>query len=138
MIRFNMARIAVKQFAILSDDMPQGEINLSTEISFQYSQESRMIACEVGYKFNSADGPFMVLDIQCEFKIHEEDWEKFVSGDEVSIPKSVLELLAVHTIGTSRGILFCKTEGTPFNRLMIPPINVARMMAEEETVVKSR
>lgn len=138
MVRFNMARIAVSQFAILSDDMPQGEINLSTEISFQYSQESRMIACEVGYKFTSEEAPFMVLKMQCEFKIHEEDWDKFVSGEDVLIPKDVLELLAVHTIGTSRGVLFCKTEGTPFNRLMIPPINVARMMAEEDAVVKSR
>lgn len=138
MVRFNMTRIAVNQFAILSDDLPQGEKKLSTEISFQYSQETRMIACEVGYKFNAGENPFVVLKIQCEFKIHEEDWGKFVSGKEVSIPKEVLEILAVHTIGTSRGVLFCKTEGTPFNRLMIPPINVARMMAEEEALVKGR
>ncbi len=63
--------------------------------------------------------------------IHPDDWATFEKEDGLQIPKSVMELLAVHTIGTSRGILFCKTEGTPFNSLMIPPINVAGMMKDE-------
>lgn len=133
-----MARIAVNQFAILSDDLPKGNISLSTEISFKYSDESKQIACEIGYKFNDDTEAFMVLKVQCDFKIHDEDWSGFIEKDGLSIPKNLLELFAVHTVGTTRGILFCKTEGTPFNGLMIPPINVASMMKEEVTEVKSK
>lgn len=138
MVRFNMSRIAVSQFAILSENMPQGEMNMLTEISFQYSSESRQIACEAGFRFTYEDETILVLKVQCEFRIHESDWAGFVRKDGVGIPKSVLEILAVHTIGTSRGVLFCKTEGTAFNSLMIPPLNVARMMEDEAAVVKSK
>jgi hypothetical protein len=34
----------------------------------------------------------------------------------------------MHTVGTIRGILHCKTEGTPFNALILPPINVSEMV----------
>lgn len=109
-----------------------------TEISFQYSSESRQIACEAGFRFTHEDNTILVLKVLCEFRIHESDWAGFVRKDGVGIPKSVLEILAVHTVGTSRGILFCKTEGTAFNSLMIPPLNVARMMEDEAAVVKSK
>ena len=131
MIRFNMSRIAVNQFAILSDTYPKQNITLSTELSFQYSADTRQISCEVGYRFTTDSELFLILKSQCEFIIHPNDWAKFLKDDSVVIPKSVMELLAVHTIGVSRGILYCKTEGTPFNSLMIPPINVARMMKDE-------
>ena len=147
MVRFNMSRIAVSQFAILSESLPQGEMNMLTEISFQYSSESRQIACEAGFRFTHEDNTILVLKVLCEFRIHESDWAGFVRKDGVGIPKSVLEILAVQLacekvteqqVGTSRGILFCKTEGTAFNSLMIPPLNVARMMEDEAAVVKSK
>ena len=138
MLRFNISRISVSHFAILSESLPQGEMNMLTEISFQYSSESRQIACEAGFRFTHEDNTILVLKVLCEFRIHESDWAGFVRKDGVGIPKSVLEILAVHTVGTSRGILFCKTEGTAFNSLMIPPLNVARMMEDEAAVVKSK
>lgn len=137
MIRFNMTRIAVNQFAVLTDTYPENDMTLSTELSFQYSAETRQISCEVGYRFTAVDDILLVLKSQCEFAIHPEDWKKFITEDGIAIPKSVLELLAVHTIGTSRGILHCKTENTPFNRLMIPPINVAGMMKDEAEYLHS-
>lgn len=137
MVRFNMTRIAVNQFAILMDTYPEKDITLSTEVSFQYSAETHQISCEVGYHFTTGNDIFLVLKSQCEFAIHPDDWKKFITKEGIAIPKSVLELLAVHTIGTSRGILHCKTENTPFNRLMIPPINVAGMMKDEAEYLSS-
>lgn len=132
MICFNMSKIAINQFAILKDSCQGKDITLSTELSFQYSAETRQISCEVGYRFTTDEELFLILKSQCDFAIHPDDWATFEKEDGLHIPKSVMELLAVHTIGTSRGILFCKTEGTPFNSLMIPPINVAGMMKDED------
>ncbi len=132
MIRFNMSKIAINQFAILKDSCQGNDITLSTDLSFQYSAETRQISCEVGYRFTTGEELFLILKSQCDFVIHPEDWATFEKEEELCIPKSVIELLAVHTIGTSRGILFCKTEGTPFNTLMIPPINVAGMIRGDD------
>lgn len=70
----------------------------------------------------------MILGVTCEFEIHEEDWEKLNNNEEVVIPKELLEYFAVHTVGTARGVLFCKTESTQFNNVIIPPINVADLI----------
>ena len=133
MERFMMNRIAVEQFAILSKNLPAENISLSTELSFQYSVETSQIGCTASFMFNHEGELLLLLSVVCEFVIHPDDWAEFnEKGGEFAIPKSLLELLAVHTIGTSRGILFCKTEGTPFSELMIPPLNGREMIDEQE------
>lgn len=129
MIHFNMAKINVEQFAILASTLPSGtDISLSTELSFMYSLDSKRVACMLGITFSSPEEKIILLKIRCEFSIHPDDWATFINGNRLIIPKQLLDFFAMHTIGTARGILFCKTEGTPFNSMMIPPINVSSMI----------
>lgn len=51
-----------------------------------------------------------------------------LEGDKFEIPKDLQKMLAVQTVGASRGVLFCKTECTPFANLILPPVNVAAML----------
>lgn len=76
----------------------------------------------------------MVLKMTCEFEIQVDDWKTLRNDKEVVIPKDLLEFFAVHTIGTARGVLFCKTENTQFNYIVIPPINVSEMGISDLTV----
>lgn len=133
MVRFQMTRIAVEQFALLSDRMPDNDISLSTELSFQYSDEGQGIACIAKFLFRADDKDVAVLVCRCEFGIHPDDAKSFVKDGEVRLPKSLLKFLALHTVGTARGILYCKTEGTPFSQMILPPINVDRMIDGEES-----
>ncbi len=131
MARFKMSRIAVDQFAILKEDLPDKDVVINTDLSFRYSIESEEVACKASFRFKHSEEVLLVLSCVCEFKIHPDDWSLFIKDGNFAIPKSLMEILAVHTIGTSRGVLFCKTEGTKFNGLMIPPINVAEMMNDQ-------
>lgn len=133
MTRFIMTRIAVRQFAILAKELPTNNPLLDTEISFQYSKEVQQIACTASFTFKSDKEKLLVISCTCEFIIHPDDWKSLQQeSSEINIPQSLLEILAVHTIGTTRGILYCKTEGTPFNELIIPPINVKKMIDRYE------
>lgn len=129
-IRFQMARIMVPQFAILTEQMPKENVNLNTELEFKYSPDTPSLLTIVRFKFNSdmASSPFLVLDVACEFTIHPEDWEGLKKEGPIDLPTSLMEILAVHTVGTARGILHCKTEDTPCFGLMIPPLNVRKML----------
>lgn len=49
------------------------------------------------------------------------------------IPKGFLRHLAMLTVGTSRGILHAKTEGTCFNKYVLPTINVTLIIKEDAT-----
>lgn len=130
MTRFQMNRIGVNQFAILREQFAGQEVRLATELSFRYSTEGKQVACIADFKFQDAAGVFLLLSCQCTFLIHPEDWSAFEAKQGVTMPESLLETLAMHTIGTSRGVLFCRTEGTPFAALMIPPINVHDVLTQ--------
>lgn len=132
MIRFRMFKINVEQFAIFVEDMPQGQdaFSLETRLQFKISDEHK-IAPVARFLFANKNQPILVIEVCCEFDIHPEDWKAMLKGTVVTIPKETLSYLAAQTVGVARGVLYCKTEGTPFWALILPPINVASMISED-------
>ena len=47
------------------------------------------------------------------------------------VPKGFLAHLAMITTGTSRGVLFAKTEATPFSKFIVPTLNVEEMIKKD-------
>lgn len=131
-----MVGINVEQFAILTDAMPPvGEINVSATMSMKYSTSARRIALTISFSYErNHTEKMIVISVCCEFAIEEKGWESMKKDREIIIPKEFLHHLAVHTVGTTRGILHCKTSGTPFNSLILPPINVEEMIKEDITI----
>lgn len=119
-----MSRITVDQFAILADNLPD-KISMNMSYRFKYAENGRKVAVEIIFTFLNKTVKIMTLQLTCEFEINEEDYKTFITNNVVTIPKDLLEYFVVHTIGTARGIMHCKTEGTPFNGIIIPPINVS-------------
>lgn len=68
----------------------------------------------------------------CAFKISEDDWAEMAREDgRTTLPKGFLCHIAMHTVGTVRGILHVKTENTPFNRYILPVIDVEQTIDED-------
>lgn len=133
MTKFRMFGIHLDQFAILCEDC-KDEVGMNVSLNFKYGDEGKKVACVVAFDFTSESEKVMVLKMTCEFEIQVDDWKTLRSDKEVVIPKDLLEFFAVHTIGTARGVLFCKTENTQFNYIVIPPINVSEMGISDLTV----
>lgn len=131
MARFRMFNIKTDQFAILADNMPSNEVGLHVAIRFKYADNGRKIGCAVEFDFSAGENKLVILHVTCEFEINPADWETFVKDEIVTIPKSLLEYFAVHTIGTARGILHCKTEGTPFNGIILPPLDATKLVRDD-------
>ncbi len=133
MIEFRMSGITVEQFAILKDNPPQNpdNVRIGSEIGFEGSVERAIIGCKFHMAFEENDEKFMILKIMCSFEINNNSWDKMIQNNILTLPKDFLQHIAVHTIGTARGILFCKTESTPFNMYILPPINVERIVNED-------
>lgn len=133
MAKFRMFGIHLDQFAILCEDC-KDEVGMNVSLNFKYGDEGKKVACVVAFDFTSESEKVMVLKMTCEFEIQVDDWKTLHNDKEVVIPKDLLEIFAVHTIGTARGVLFCKTENTQFNYIVIPPINVSEMGISDLTV----
>lgn len=134
MTRFRMFGIHLEQFAILTDKSQNDALSMNTEVNFKYAEEGEKIACYAKFYFSEEQQRLMVLAINCEFEIHNEDFKELRKDGKTIIPKALLEFFAVHTIGTARGILFCKTESTQFNNVIIPPINVSELIQSDMVI----
>lgn len=127
-----MIKINTEQFAILSEEIPSElkNVSMETRLQFKVSKEHR-IAPVAKFSFEKDGLPLLIIEVCCEFYIHPEDWSGMIHGDDIVIPQEALEYFSAQTVGTARGILHCKTEGTPFNMLIIPPVNVSSMINED-------
>ncbi len=59
------------------------------------------------------------------------DWDSLISDDVITFRKNDLGFFANQTVGVARGIMFCKTEGTPFSQYILPPVNLESLIKED-------
>lgn len=131
MVRFKMFKISVPQFAILSENC-ENTYNIETTTELKNAIDGSAVAVTMNFSFIGKSGEkAMLLQVTCEFGIHPDDLKSIISDNKVIIPKAVLEHFLVHTVGTARGILHCKTEGTPFNSIILPPMNVTNIIKSD-------
>ena len=131
MTHFRMDQIKVEQFAILENNIPQDDIDFSAELTHGASKEDKVIAIRLKVSYTSKETLLLVSVVSCMFKIEPESWKEWVKDDKVIVPRGFIAHLAMHTFGTARGILFAKTEGTPYQKLILPPTNVDAMIKED-------
>ncbi|MBF1558161.1 MAG: hypothetical protein HXO13_02220 [Prevotella salivae] len=132
MVRFRMFRIHTDQFAILSETAPVDfdEVGMGVAFSYKVAEDCK-IAATIKLSFDTFDNgkqPLMMIEVTCEYLINEDDWKGMIKGDVLNVTKETLEYLTAQAVGVTRGILHCKTEDTPFSVLIIPPLNVAKMI----------
>ncbi|WP_170857241.1 hypothetical protein [Flavobacterium micromati] len=72
--------------------------------------------------------PFITIQLNCNFEIGVESFNDLVVDGKIIIPSWFIAHVAMITVGSSRGILHSKTEGTIFNKYSLPTRNVAEMI----------
>lgn len=126
-IGFSLQKVTTEQFAIFDDSYKDGDdIQLGTNLKFGINDEKHLIVVILSVQFLQESKPFLKLDAACHFNIIDSAWEQFLDSKkgEITFPKGFIGHLAMLTIGTTRGILHAKTENTPFNKYLLPTINV--------------
>ena len=134
---FAFVGIKTDQFAIIDEAYKKtGPLKITTNLSYGINEVDKTIAVEVGFNFIKKETPFLIIGVQAFFEITKEGWEKIynVENKQVVIPKKLISHLTVLTIGTTRGILHAKTEGTPYNSIILPTVNVNDLVTEDVTI----
>ena len=130
-LNFLMRQIKVNQFAILANDAPAGEIPVEFCVQFKTDMVGKWIAVAFKTQYMNGSAPLLLLEMQCDFQVKPEDWDSLISDGKLVFPVEFLRHIALHTVGSARGILFCKTEGSPFNRFNLPPVNLETMINQD-------
>lgn len=133
-VGFALQGIKTEQFAIIEENYaPKKEIGLRTDLQFKLDSESKQIGTFLTFDFLQGKKVFIKIQVSCHFKIEDESWHSYVETNKLILPKDFLAHLAMITLGTTRGVLFAKSEGTPFSKYIVPTFNVADMIAEDAT-----
>lgn len=133
-INFLLKHIRTEQYALIESVFNESEkINLNTNINFKINSKTNQVGSFVGFTFDQNKNVFLKIQVSCHFKIEEKSWKAFANSasTEIIIPKGFLAHLASITVGTARGVLFAKTDGTSFNKYIIPTINVAEIIKKD-------
>jgi len=131
-VRFVINGIKTEQFAIFEVIFySKKETCLQTELQFKLDQSKKQMAVFLEFEFMQGKKVFLKVQVSCHFKIDEGYWNLFIEENKLIVPKDFLTHLVMISTDTSRGVLFAKTEATPFSKYIIPSINVAEMIKED-------
>lgn len=131
-IEFNIKGVKTEQFALFEENhFDKGEINLETNLSYGLNADERDFIVSIKFTFEMKKKPFITIQISCNFEIELKSFNNLIVDDKIIVPNWFIAHMAMITVGTSRGILHSKTEGTIFNKYIIPTLNVAQMIPED-------
>jgi hypothetical protein len=131
-VKFALIKINTDQFAIIESAYKKdNEVNLKIGLQFGANRENKIISVKVSIQFEQEDIPFLIIEASCFFGIEPTDWDTFIQETAIVVPKSVITHFCVLTVGTVRGILHSKTEGTNYNGFVVPTINVTELVKDD-------
>jgi len=133
-IGFSLKKVSTEQFALIEQGFNEkGKIRLNTSIKFAADDKHKYIAVFTSFTFDSDNNPFIIIEASCHFSIKDQAWKEMLNHELniLTVPKGFLTHLAMLTVGTSRGILHAKTEGSCFNKYVLPTINLTEIIKED-------
>lgn len=121
-VEYRLAKIDTNRFDIHADNLKDGDAEFRTELQFAYSNNPHAVRCRMSINMVQQGTPLMESVVDCHFEINTASVEALKQGDNIVIPAAVLIQFASLCYGTMRGIIHTKTEGTPINRFILPPM----------------
>lgn len=138
-VQFSLVRVTTEQFAVIEEAYQEGvPINLNTNIRFGIDRKSRIVVVFCQFKFDQRGVPFIKVEVSNQFMIAPDSWMSFVRDEFTTVvPKGFMTHLGMITVGTARGVLHTKTEGTRFNEFILPTIDVMDMIRDDVTFTET-
>ncbi|HLT65594.1 MAG TPA: hypothetical protein VKZ80_04505 [Flavobacterium sp.] len=121
-INFRLINITTEHFNKVDVEKDNGTLDLNFDFQFGVNNEKRFVKTISKFKFLLDKEEVIDLAVSCEFEFEQAGWEYFIKGENLVLPKGLLEQLAMFTMNTSRGVLHAKTEGHKYNKMFIPMI----------------
>ena len=135
-IGFLLEGIKIEQFAVFEETYnSEKETELKAGFEFKLDSDNQKIGVFVTFEFVQDTKIFIKVVVSCHFKISDNAWKQFTDEKSASnkfiIPKGFITHLTMLSVGTTRGVLYAKTEGTGFAKFILPTINLSEMIQED-------
>lgn len=140
-IPFRLSGIETRQFAIMEDSYKDDcEISLEVGVPITASEENHLIDASLNIQFKCEETPFIILEVKLQFDIESEAFNSlFVTKKKKTflvIPVGLSRHLATLTVGTARGILHEKLNKTKLHNIILPTIDLTKILDEDIVLEK--
>jgi hypothetical protein len=133
-----LLKLSTEQFAWYIENLPpdknKTELTMNNSIGFGVEPSKNVIGCIFKFELlNSDDLPVLIVEVNVHFAVEPEVFGKLLNKKkrQFKLPfESACHILSI-TIGSARGILHTKTEGTVVNGLHIPLLNTEAFISED-------
>jgi len=136
-LQFSLAKIETTQFAVIerpfSKEATLENVALTITLPFGVNIADKIIVSFGHFSFELDRNPFLIIEVRCYMQIGEDSWQLLFVKDQgvIKIEKDALIHFAMVCVGTARGVLHAKTENTPYNRFLLPTINIFDIIKED-------
>lgn len=132
-MKFSLIKGDIEEFAILEEKLPENtdDLLVDNSIRVRLNVTDRRIAL--------VNTVIYILDIKnllkirsvLYFQIEESSWNELIKEDKIIFKKDTIQHLGIITTGATRGMLIAKCMNTPYSRLILPPININKLLYED-------
>lgn len=134
-IPYKITRLETRQFAIFPDKFSNSdEVGVNSSYEFSISTDVSLIRCRSSFHYIQEDRVLMILEMSAFFTIAPEGMTEIKTKG--MIPVDFLRYMGTIVVGTARGIIHTKTEGTVLNSIVLPPINLVEIIKEDLVLEK--
>ena len=127
---YRLANQELSEFAILTDSFdPNGIYSLRTDVQFSYQASAAMLKCRLSFMLlTDTQQTQLTAVFDSFFLIKEESIKQNTAGGKLTFPENCLLHMASVTYSSLRGALLIKTQGTAFNRFLLPLLDVNKLI----------
>lgn len=133
-LKFRINKIDTLQFAMLPEfyDSKSENFQYSFGMNFAFPDlDNRIVACSCMVKYEGKTSPFLIIEVGLLFEVEKDSWESIIKTNQISLPKETALHMMSLTVGASRGVLHSETKNTDFNRLVLPSINLTKIIESD-------
>lgn len=131
-VRFRLTDVSQLQFVKLTNEWPEGEMQIGNQLQFSSQTEKRVVFCTASFEYKRNDITQLMLTVRTTFEFEREGWSAMyqLQGDRWVLPAGLVQHLADITIGASRGILAIRTEEAGLPKQILPLLSPAQMIRD--------
>jgi len=133
-ISFKLQSAKIEKSLINEENYLEAQIfDISTSIGVAVYNTEKLIGVFLEIEYLQSEKMLVNAKISCHFEFTEETWKNMLDIDQsnIIIPKDFFGHLVGLTLGTMRGVLISKTEGTVFSTFVLPIIETSELIKED-------
>ncbi|GEM66255.1 hypothetical protein SF1_42370 [Sphingobacterium faecium NBRC 15299] len=132
-MKFKLIKGEVEEFAILEDKLPDDidKLLINCNIQAKVNIDEKIIGITNAVKYSLESKTLLKIKSTLYFKIHEDSWSEFERDTTVVLKKDKVQHFGIIAIGATRGMLIVKTVNTPYSSILLPPLNINKIIDDD-------